>query len=296
MQALHPMSIYWNEQFCAPATEFETFKKSRFIVGALRSRQDLASRVVIKNPAASPDTLQLAQQLIQENLTPEYYEAVATGRPRDLANSNGFSWDAGIWQQVLNSTAGILCAVDDVCDRGHRQSCSLSIGLHHARPDTGAGFCTVNSLAIGALYARKGGRVVVLDLDAHWGGGTARHIKGTGVLQIDLSTSNFDTYSASDLDDGSRVYFADAGNYFDKLSAALAALTATQPDIVFYNAGVDVYPMLTQAAVGERDRIVAEHLRSLGCKTILVMAGGYGDYEIIAEMHVRTITSFFDGN
>ncbi len=296
MQSLHPMSIYWNEQYCAPATEFETFKKSRFIVDAIRGKQHLASRVILEDPATSPDMLQLAQRLIQENLTPEYYEAVTTGQPRDLASSNGFSWDAGIWQQVLHSTAGILCAVDDVCVRGHRQSCSLSSGLHHARPDTGAGFCTVNSLAIGALYARKGGRVVVLDLDAHWGGGTARHIKGTGVLQIDLSTSNFDTYSASDLDDGSRVYFADAGNYFDKLSAALAALTATQPDIVFYNAGVDVYPMLTQAAVGERDRIVAEHLRSLGCKTILVMAGGYGDYEIIAEMHVRTITSFFDGN
>ena len=118
MQSLHPMSIYWNEQYCAPATEFETFKKSRFIVDAIRSKQHLASRVVLKNPAASPDMLQLAQQLIQKNLTPEYYEAVTTGQPRDLASSNGFSWDAGIWQQVLNSTAGILCAVNDVCDRG----------------------------------------------------------------------------------------------------------------------------------------------------------------------------------
>ena len=72
---------------------------------------------------------------------------------------------------------------------------------------------------------------------------------------------------------------------------ALAALTATQPDIVFYNAGVDVYPKLTEAQVGERDQIVAEHLRGLGCKTILVMAGGYGDYKTIAEMHVGTIAN-----
>ena len=42
---------------------------------------------------------------------------------------------------------------------------------------------------------------------------------------------------------------------------------------------------------GERDRIVAEHLRGLGCKTILVMAGGYGDYKTIAEMHADTIAA-----
>jgi len=286
-----PMNVYWNEKYCAPRTEFETFKKSRFIVDGIRRKRHVASRVTIKNPVETVGALDLAQRQIQENLTSEYFEAVVTGQPRVLANSNGFPWDEGIWQHVLNSTAGVLRAVDDVITRGQQCACSLSSGLHHARPDTGSGFCTVNSLAIGALYARRAGRVAVLDLDAHWGGGTTRHIKGSGVLHIDLSTSNYDTYSASDLDDGSRVYFADASNYFDKLSTALAALTATQPDIVFYNAGVDVYPKLTEAQVGERDRIVAEHLRGLGCKTILVMAGGYGDYKTIAEMHVGTIAS-----
>lgn len=261
---------------------------------AIRVKQDVASRVLIKDPAESPEMVQVAQQLIQENLTPAYYEAVVTGQPRGLADSNGFPWDAGIWQHVLNSTAGVLSAVDDVTTRGQQRACSLSSGLHHARPDTGAGFCTVNSLAIGALYARRAGRVAVLDLDAHWGGGTTRYIKGTGVLQIDLSTSHYDTYSESDVDAGSWFGVADANNYFDRLSTGLAALGSVKPEIVFYNAGVDVYPKLTEAQVADRDKIVAKRLQELGCKIVLVMAGGYGDFETIANMHVATIAAFCD--
>lgn len=287
-----PMNVYWNEEYCAPRTEFETFKKSRFIVEEIRRKGHVASRVTIKDPVDTVGALDLAQRQIQENLTSEYFEAVVTGQPRGLANSNGFPWDEGIWQHVLNSTAGVLSAVDDVTTRGQQRACSLSSGLHHARPDTGAGFCTVNSLAIGALYARRAGRVAVLDLDAHWGGGTSRHIKGTGVLQIDLSTSHYDAYSESDVDAGSWFGAADANNYFDRLSTGLAALGSVKPDIVFYNAGVDVYPKLTEAQVANRDKMVAKHLQELGCKTVLVMAGGYGDYGTVANMHVATIAAF----
>ncbi len=290
------MNVYWNEQYCAPETHFETFQKSRVIVDRITQRPSVGSRVTIKDPAETPGALQLAEQLIKENLTSEYYAAVTTGQPSGLANSNGFPWDVGVWKHVLNSTAGILCAVDDICARGHLQSSSLSSGLHHARRDRGAGFCTVNSLAIGALYARRSGRVVVLDLDAHWGGGTTRYIKNSGVLQVDLSTHDYDSYKVDATDVGSWFGFAGADDYFDQLTTSLAALCSLQPDIVLYNAGVDVYPKLTEAQVGERDHIVANHLRSLGCKTVLVMAGGYGDFRTIADMHVETIAAFADVN
>jgi acetoin utilization deacetylase AcuC-like enzyme len=38
--------------------------------------------------------------------------------------------------------------------------------------------------------------------------------------------------------------------------------------------------------------MVAGHIRGLSCKTVIVMAGGYGDYETIASMHVATIEAF----
>ncbi len=40
----------------------------------------------------------------------------------------------------------------------------------------------------------------------------------------------------------------------------------------------------------------ARHIDPQKMPRFFARVGGYGDYEIIAEMHVRTITSFFDGN
>lgn len=285
-------NIYWNEEYNAPHIDFETFKKSRFIAEGIKRIPKLNGWVTIKDPADVNGALALAQQQIQKNLTPEYYQAVMTGSPRPLASSNGFKWDTGIWDYVLNSTAGVLCAVNDVCDDGYQQSCSLSSGMHHARPDKGHGFCTVNSLAIGALYARKAGKVVVLDLDAHWGGGTTRYIKDTEVAQVDLSTSVFDTYMKQDMNADSWCGEADDLNYFDKLNEALDHLSAINPNVVFYNAGVDVFPKLTEKQVYEREQIVADRLQALGCKTVIVMAGGYGAYEHIVPMHLATIMAF----
>ena len=48
----------------------------------------------------------------------------------------------------------------------------------------------------------------------------------------------------------------------------------------------------TARDLGERDEIVADHLRHLGCKTVLVMASGYGDFRIIADMHVASFAAF----
>ena len=57
-----------------------------------------------------------------------------------------------------------------------RSGCAgaLASGLHHARRSHGAGFCTFNGLALATIAAIDAGarRVLVLDLDAHCGGGT----------------------------------------------------------------------------------------------------------------------------
>lgn len=85
---------------------------------------------------------------------------------------------------------------------------------------------------------------------------------------------------------------ADADSYFEQLAKSLKVMTDSSPDIVLYNAGVDVYPRLTEVQVRERDNVVAAHIRGLGCRTVIVMAGGYGNYETIASMHVATIEAF----
>src|SRR5260370_35742530 len=74
---------------------------------------------------------------------------------------------------VLSANGGAVAAGLAALEQG--VAGSLSSGLHHARHARGAGFCTFNGLVIAAREALAAGAasVLILDLDAHCGGGTA---------------------------------------------------------------------------------------------------------------------------
>jgi acetoin utilization deacetylase AcuC-like enzyme len=80
---------------------------------------------------------------------------------------------------------------------------SLSSGLHHAAQDHGAGFCTFNGLARAARAALDDGRprtsyrrVLIIDLDAHGGGGTYSIVRRwEGVVHLDVAVSRYETYA-----------------------------------------------------------------------------------------------------
>jgi acetoin utilization deacetylase AcuC-like enzyme len=130
----------------------------------------------------------------------DYLDAILCGVPSSLAESQGFAWDEGLPKAVFASTGGVRDAARRALElREH--SGSLSSGLHHARRDIGAGFCTINGLAVAALDAVQRGaqRVLILDLDAHCGGGTASIIDGhPGIEQVDVSVSSFDRYGPTE--------------------------------------------------------------------------------------------------
>lgn len=286
------MNIYWNEEYCAPKTDFETFQKSRHIVKQLTDKQD--GLITICDPEDVSGALATAQRQIEKYTDTTYLQAVMTGRPRSLARGSGFEWDEGVYRSVLNSTAGVLCAIDDLIDGEHIASGSLSSGLHHASATRGNGFCTINSLAIGALYAHaRGKKVAILDLDAHCGGGTNSLILSTTVAQFDLSTSNFDDYGHTN--PWSRKSLTDAvdAGYLEEVEKMVASLLAFGPEIVLYNAGVDVSPRIDPFVVAMRDRYVSKKLcEDNGIKTMIVPAGGYGDYDQVAWQHTQTYMAF----
>lgn len=285
------MNVYWNDDYCAPQTQFDTLKKSALIAQGLRQHTEVSKWVTVKDPADTVGALARAHTAIANGVDAEYLQAVMTGRPRELAESNGFQWDAGIYQMALNSTAGIMCAVDDVVG-GYDHACSLSSGLHHARRNKGGGFCTVNSLALGALYASKlTPSVAILDLDAHFGGGTNEYIKNTAIKQVDVSTADFDGYE-TDRKDHISVLCKKPEEYLDCVEYALETVAWWSPDILFYNAGVDVFPFVDAEIVYRREEMVASRIDRTHTKTVIVMAGGYGNYEIIIPMHLSTIMSF----
>lgn len=288
------MKIYWNEEYCAPKTDFETFQKSRLIVEQLT--KDQSQQVIICDPADVGGSLATAQRQIEKYTKTEYLQAVTTGRPRNLAETNGFKWDEGIYRSVVNSTAGVLCAIDDLINTDELTSASLSSGLHHANASRGLGFCTINSLAIGALYAReKGKKVAILDLDAHCGGGTTSIIRGTDIAQFDLSTSNFDNYPTTQMNECSVSVVTDSVDeqYLAEVDTMLVKLDAFGPDIVLYNAGVDISPRINMMCCAMRDALVAKRLcEEKNIKTMVVCAGGYGNYDQVAWQHTLTLTVF----
>jgi len=116
-----------------------------------------------------------------------YIRAVETGVPRALAESQGFPWDVELWPMVLSSNGGAVAAALAALEHG--VAGSLSSGLHHARRERGAGFCTFNGLVIAAREALTAGArsVLILDLDAHCGGGTRSMIQDDPrIWQVDV--------------------------------------------------------------------------------------------------------------
>jgi len=286
---------YFNDHYCSPAITFETFKKSKSIATALASNSDFSATLVVRDPARFAADLYLATSEIERYVDLEYLEAVKTGVPASLASSNGLGWDENLLNSVLHSTAGILRAIDDVAS-GAPVAASLSSGLHHATPSHGSGYCTINSLAIGALFAaRQGLKVVILDLDAHCGGGTEAFLRrypneAASILHVDVSIIPFDRYEPRAT--GSSLRITTRDSYLADIDDALALVVAAKPDLVIYNAGIDIWPSVDQSVVRERESHVAKAIVSHGIGCVVVMAGGYGEDSDIVPLHLSTLQAF----
>jgi acetoin utilization deacetylase AcuC-like enzyme len=291
------MNIYYNDYYVAPIHEFETTKKAKYIVESLKNNGF--------NTRDPKEKLEIANSIIGAYTNKHYLQAIKTGNNRKLAQTNGFNWDYGIYEMVANSTAGILMAIDDVVN-GSSVACSLSSGLHHATPSRGKGFCTINSLALGAIYAsiQHNKRVTILDLDAHCGGGTYEFIKeqrlkgNNNIKQIDICIEPFDSYSPTAPTDVLHVFenwteIKDEEYLMNVAQIIRENISPDNTDIVLYNAGVDIYPQLTENAVKMRDLYVSQLLKDI--PTVVVLAGGYGKMESVVELHQTTI-ELFDGH
>jgi acetoin utilization deacetylase AcuC-like enzyme len=210
-----------------------------------------------------------------------FVEAVRTGEPRRLAASAGIGWDDRLWDSVTASTGGVRDAVLSAWRTGGIAG-SLSSGLHHARAHEGSGYCTFNGLVVAAraALADGAGRVTILDLDAHCGGGTAAlTAELAGVDQTDVSVQHYDTYaSRSD----ARLTFADGSDYLDVVAAAMAAV----PDpggigVLLYNAGMDPHEGaggvagITADVLARRERMVFDWAAAYDLPVAFVLAGGY---------------------
>ena len=285
------MKIFYNEAYMAPAYASDTTRKSGEIAASIE--EGSASGCEMVDPVGFTD---LAEELIEATHAPAYVEALRTGEPSDLARSQGFSWDEGIWDMAVNSTAGVLAAVDEALATGG-SSGSLSSGLHHARHAGGAGYCTVNGLAMAATRGTElvSGTVVILDLDAHCGGGTNELIGGDGrILHLDLSTSSFDSYSPDGDDELTVLHGPSDVEYLEHVHGYLGRI----PDdtgLVIYNAGMDPHPGVSAEGLAQRERLVAAWCARNSVPVAFVLAGGYTwgiTMDELVDLHLHTVRAF----
>lgn len=143
-------------------------------------------------------------------------------------------------------------------------------GSHHAHPGFGSGYCVLNDVGIAARQLLAEGaveRILVVDLDVHQGDGTAVMFEEEArVFTFSMHCeANFPVRKArSDLDIGLDVGTDDA-TYLKLLEENLPhILMLHRPQLVFYNAGVDVHAedrlgrlALSDEGLAARDSFVA---------------------------------------
>lgn len=243
----------------------------------------------------------------------EYLEAIRTGEPRELAESQKFPWSPELLPSVRLTNGGVLEAGRQALSHGI--SAALASGFHHACFDHGEGFCTFNGLVIAADALRAAGlvnQVAVLDLDLHYGNGTASLAESRPWLRV-LSLYGNDYVQNTPYRDVRIKRHADGSNHRSAplvpsgasdgpvLRAALEQhlpwlISGTRPDLLLYQAGADPLqddpysPLhLDHDDLKARDRMVFKFARDHRIPTAWVLAGGYtSDVRKVVRVHVNT--------
>jgi acetoin utilization deacetylase AcuC-like enzyme len=273
--------------FQPDATEMLSTRKQIEVV-RVAHRRGLISRIT-RPRAATPEQVAKVHDL-------RYVEAVATGQPRHVAESQGFHWSQGFAESLFTIFGGQVLACRLALKHGlvfHAAS-----GAHHARRDSGAAFCSFNFLVGGPLPLLEKGiiqRVLIIDLDEHQGNGTHSLVSNDRrFAQFDVSGCNF---GVGELD-APRTCFkvvATKSHYFHALERLPKMIEQFEPDLIEYQAGMDAFDDdggprgMDEAALRLRDRIVFEEVyvrRGIPC--VWNLAGGYIPVTTVA-LHLGTV-------
>lgn len=209
----------------------------------------------------------------------------------------GLPWSEALARRTVRAVGGSLLAAELALEHG--VACHLAGGTHHAHFDHASGFCIFNDLAVVALHlleSGQAGRVLIYDCDVHQGDGTARILENVpDAITVSLHCEkNFPARKASsDWDIGLPIGMGDA-DYLKMVNDSLDYLLALyQPDIVLYDAGVDVhrddalgYLQLTDAGIAARDEAVLRHCLEREIAVVGLIGGGYDkDRAALARRH-----------
>ena len=229
-----------------------------------------------------------------------YVERYCTGdMSREELRRLGLPWSPQLAQRTVRAVGGSLLAAERALQHG--LACHLAGGTHHAHHDHASGFCIFNDLAVIALSLLESGRVgrvLIFDCDVHQGDGTARILEQVpDAVTVSLHCEkNFPARKArSDWDIALAPGMGDA-DYLKTVNDTLDYLLPLyQPDLVIYDAGVDVHRddalgllNLSDEGLAMRDSAVIEHCLGRDIPLVGLIGGGYDkDRALLARRHAK---------
>ena len=97
------MKLFYSADYVSASDSFDTTRKSGWITKSLRVKPIAGVEIVPPVPLTVDDICRVHDR--------RYVEAVHTGEPRALAQSQNFTWDQGMWPMVAASNmSGAFCS------------------------------------------------------------------------------------------------------------------------------------------------------------------------------------------
>lgn len=211
----------------------------------------------------------------------------------------GFPWSPALVLRSLASVGGTLEASLDALVTGWGGH--LAGGTHHAFRAEGSGYCVFNDMAVAIQYLRREGRLrraAIVDLDVHQGDGTARIFEDDAdVLTLSLhGARNFPFRKQRSRIDVPLADGTGDDEYLRVLADVLPRVFEFQPEVIFYQSGVDALDTdtlgrlrLSLAGLSARDTMVMRAVRAAAVPLVVTLGGGYSSpLERTAEAHANT--------
>ena len=276
------LNVVYNDNYDIPLPEGHRFVGTKFsdLYNFIKNSNLYTNLTIHQSKSAPINDVQVVHNH-------DYVMSVKEGNlSRDQERRINLLWSEKLAKRSFLAIQGTLQTSQLALGNG--VACHLAGGTHHAFKDCGSGFCVFNDLAyasIALLNQKKVKKILILDLDVHQGDGTASmcenidniftcsiHCKNN--FPFDKKNSNLDVPIDDEVDDV---------KYINILTKTLDQIESHfTPDIVFYDAGVDVHSNddlgnlnLTDDGIKKRDEIVCEYFKEKKIPLCTVIGGGY---------------------
>lgn len=197
---------------------------------------------------------------------------------------------------VLSQCRGSIYAAKVALEHGF--AFFLGGGMHHAMSFAGRGFCLLNDVVLAARVAQQvygAKKVLIIDVDAHKGDGTAQITQHDSSITtvslhmekgwpLDGSLGDGPWLIPSDFD--IPIAMGEESRYLEKLKSVLEQLDLRSFDLAIMVLGSDAWEhdalpssagiKLTSEQMLARDKLIDKTLEVAGVARSYVMGGGYG--------------------